>query len=185
MDPELAAQLLEWVRSRYFGKFRGTVVDNADPQSRGRIKVSVPAVLDTLEIWAVPCVPYAGDQVGWFAMPPVGAGVWVEFEAGDPSFPIWVGCFWADNQAPLGAVPGIKGWKTDSITLTLDDEADEARLENSSDASVTLNADVTTVAGQGKHTVTGSAISSECGGAGKLEVKVATVSVNSGALEVS
>ncbi|MCE9579878.1 MAG: phage baseplate assembly protein V [Deltaproteobacteria bacterium] len=185
MDPELAAQLLDWVRSRYFGKYRGTVVDNADAAKRGRLKVTVPAVLDTLEVWAVPCVPYAGDQVGLFAMPPAGAGVWVEFEGGDPSYPIWVGCFWGDNQAPQGGDPAIKTWKTDAITLTLDDDGDEARLENSSNASVTMTSEVVTVAGQGKHTVAGSAVTSEAGGKGKLEVQTASVRVNSGAFEVT
>lgn len=185
MDPELAAQLLDWVRSRYFGKYRGTVADNADPKQRGRLKVKVPAVLDTVEVWAVPCVPYAGDQVGLFAMPPVGAGVWIEFEAGDPSYPIWVGCFWADDQVPGEGKPAKKLWKTDAITLTLDDGGDEASLENSSNASITLNADVETVAGQGKHTVTSSVVTTSCGGKGKLEVQVASVRVNSGSFEVA
>mgnify|MGYP001160580806 CR=1 len=185
MDPDLAAQLLDWVKSRYFGKYRGTVVDNADATKRGRLKVKVPAVLDTLEVWAVPCVPYAGDQVGLFAMPPAGAGVWVEFEGGDPSYPIWVGCFWGDNQAPQGGDPAIKMWKTDAITLTLDDTSDEARLENSSNASVTMTSDVVTVAGQGKHTVASSAVTSEAGGKGKLEVQVASVRINSGTFEVT
>ncbi len=185
LDPDLTAQVLDWMRSRFFGKYRGTVTDNADPTKRGRVKVTVPAVLETESSWAMPCVPYAGKDVGWFAMPPVGAGVWVEFEAGDPSFPIWVGCFWADDEAPLGGVPDIKGCKTDSITLTLDDGNDEARLENSSSASLTMNTEVVTAAKQGKHTVAASVVTSEAGGKGKLEVQVASVRVNSGSFEVS
>ena len=185
MDPDLTAQLLDWVRSRYYGKYRGTVTDNADPTNRGRLKVSVPAVLETESAWAMPCVPYAGDGVGLVALPPVGAGVWVEFEAGDPSYPIWAGCFWADGQMPLGGVPGVKGWKTDAITLTIDDDNDEARLETSSSTSVTLNTEVVTEARQGKHTVAATAVTSEAGGKGKVEVQVASVRVNSGSFEVA
>lgn len=185
MDPDLLAQLVDWQRSRYFGKYRGTCTDNADPKKRGRIKVNVPAVIDTLEVWAMPCVPYAGKDVGFLALPPVGAGVWVEFEGGDPSYPIWVGCFWADGECPLGAEPAVKFWKTDAITLSLDDDGDQVLLENSSQASITMTGDVATVAGQGKHTVSGTVVTSECGGKGKLEVGVASVRVNSGSFEVA
>ncbi len=101
-------QLLDWVRHRYFGKYRGTVRDNQDPTQRGRVKVAVPAVLGDLETWAMPCLPYAGNNVGMFAVPEVGSGVWVEFEAGEPTFPIYSGGFWADNEPPqteAGAPP--------------------------------------------------------------------------------
>ena len=67
----------------------------------GRVQVSVPAVLgDGRLSWAMPCVPYAGSQVGFFAIPPVGANVWVEFEGGDPDYPIWSGCFWGTGEVP-------------------------------------------------------------------------------------
>lgn len=100
MNEQLTEQLLEWVRNRYFSKYRGTVTDNQDPTNRGRVKVRVPAVLGDLQTWAMPCLPYAGNNVGMFAVPEVGAGVWVEFEGGDPTFPIYSGGFWADNEPP-------------------------------------------------------------------------------------
>ena len=79
----------------YFGKYRGTVVQNADPEQIGRIQVVVPDIggLATGS-WAMPCLPAAGPQMGMFAVPPIGASVWVEFEHGDPDYPIWVGGFW-------------------------------------------------------------------------------------------
>src|SRR3954468_14087478 len=108
--------------SEYFGKYRGTVSNNIDPMQRGRVQVKVPAVLgDGSLSWAEPCVPYAGDQVGFFAVPPVGANVWVEFEAGDPDHPILAGCFWGAGQAPGTKLPTTKVFKTDGITLTLED----------------------------------------------------------------
>lgn len=173
----------DFLRYRRFGKYRGTVVDNQDSTKRGRLQVTVDAVLGSTAVWAMPCVPYAGDGVGLFAMPPVGSGVWVEFEAGDPSFPIWVGCFWADDEVPLGGDPTMKVWQTDSITLSLDDDSVEATLANDS-ASVTLNDSVTTEVSQAKHTVSSSSVASELGG-GKLEVTAAQVSVCDGKFQVT
>src|ERR1700704_4306695 len=94
----------------FFGKYRGRVVGNRDPLNLGRIQVSVPAVLgDFRNNWALPCVPYAGKKVGLYLMPPVGANVWVEFEAGDPDYPIWAGCFWGVGEVPASpAIPNMK-----------------------------------------------------------------------------
>ena len=89
---------------RFYGKYRGTVLNNVDPLQIGRIQVIVPDVSTILpSSWAMPCAPVAGIQTGVFAVPPIGAGVWVEFEQGDPDYPIWAGCFWgsaAEVPAP-------------------------------------------------------------------------------------
>ena len=107
----------------YFGKYRGRVEDNADPRQIGRLQVSVPALLgNTIKLWAMPCVPYAGKNVGFFALPPKGANVWVEFEAGNIDYPIWVGCFWNEGEMPVKpAVADTKVFKTDAIELKLSD----------------------------------------------------------------
>ena len=71
--------------SEFFGKYRGQVTNNVDPEMRGRIQVQVPAVLgEGRNSWALPATPYGGDGVGFFAIPPIGANVWVEFEGGNP-----------------------------------------------------------------------------------------------------
>jgi type VI secretion system (T6SS) baseplate-like injector VgrG len=81
--------------SKFWGKYRGTVVNNIDPEQRGRIQAIVPAVTGLIpSTWATPCVPFAGKAEGFFAVPQLGAGVWVEYEDGDPDKPIWVGGFW-------------------------------------------------------------------------------------------
>ncbi len=86
---------------RHYGKYRGTVTDNQDPKNLGRIRVRVPELLQDVETgWALPSLPYAGKGSGFFRVPPPGAGVWIEFEAGDVSRPIWTGCWWADGQLP-------------------------------------------------------------------------------------
>lgn len=80
---------------KFYGKYRGTVVNNIDPQGIGRIMASVPAVSLLLPTsWCLPCFPVAGKLMGISAIPQIGAGVWIEFEGGDPDYPIWTGCFW-------------------------------------------------------------------------------------------
>jgi uncharacterized protein involved in type VI secretion and phage assembly len=91
------------------------VLNNVDPLNRGRLLVTVPDVLGLApSSWALPCVPLAGIQAGFYALPAIGTGVWIEFEQGDPNYPIWVGCFWGSAaEVPALArvvpplVPGI------------------------------------------------------------------------------
>ena len=100
---------------RFYGKYRGTVINNVDPMQIGRIQVMAPDVSNVmLSSWAMPCVPVAGINMGMFTVPLIGAGVWVEFEQGDPDYPIWVGGFWGmAAEVPMlshmvpPAVPGI------------------------------------------------------------------------------
>lgn len=136
-DRQTIEEMLEVLEGRFFGKYRGRVVDNADPTGRGRLRVVVPAVLGEEEVWAMPCVPYAGDQVGFYALPEADVGVWVEFEAGDPSYPIWVGCFWQDGQVPQAdSDPNVKFIRTGKVTLRIDDDAGE--IEISTEGGSTL-----------------------------------------------
>lgn len=82
-------------RKQYFGKYRGTVINNLDPKQMGRIQALVPDVLgDLLSSWAMPCLSVGGFQNGMFTVPTNGSGVWIEFEQGDPDYPIWTGCFY-------------------------------------------------------------------------------------------
>jgi hypothetical protein len=89
----------------YWGKYRGVVVNNIDPEQRGRIQAIVPAVTgEILSTWCLPCVPVAGIAEGFFAVPPLAASVWIEYEDGDPDKPIWVGGFWAQaSEVPTAA----------------------------------------------------------------------------------
>jgi uncharacterized protein involved in type VI secretion and phage assembly len=108
----------------FYGKYRGVVTDNQDPNGLGRVRVKVQDVFGEKESgWALPCVPYAGDGVGLYLIPPKDAFVWIEFEHGDPEYPIWTGCFWlSKDNVPEGATgPDIKMLKTDVGTITFDD----------------------------------------------------------------
>ena len=95
--------------SSYYGKHRGVVLNNIDPEQRGRLLVQVPDVLGLgPSSWAMPCVAFAGPQLGAYMIPVIGAGVWVEFEGGDPDYPIWTGCFWGSvAEVPAIALAGI------------------------------------------------------------------------------
>ena len=107
--------------SQYFGKYRGMVLNNIDPMQMGRIMVQVPDVSNILpSTWAMPCVPFAGIQNGFFVVPAIGSGVWVEFEQGDPDYPIWTGGFWGSAaEVPalaLAATPGLQQIVIQSVT---------------------------------------------------------------------
>lgn len=98
--------------STYFGKYRATVINNIDPEQRGRLTLLIPDVLGTMpSTWAEPCVPLAGPTgppMGVYMVPPIGAGVWVEFEQGDTNYPIWVGCRWGSStDVPTDANTGL------------------------------------------------------------------------------
>lgn len=100
------ADLMQKIERRFYGKYRGFVVDNEDPEQLGRLKVKVPSVLgnEIVTGWALPCTPYGGDaNQGMLFIPEVDAGVWIEFEEGDLEFPVWVGGFWSkpDGESEL------------------------------------------------------------------------------------
>ena len=158
--------------SSYFGKYRGQVSDNKDPLMLGRIRAKVPAVFgDNESGWALPSAPYAGNGVGFFFIPPVGANVWIEFEAGNPDTPIWAGCFWGTGEPPkTPAVADVKVIKTDSATITIDDTAGAGgvTIETSSGLKIVMDS-------------SGIELSNS---SSKIKLTSSSVSVNDGALEV-
>ena len=68
------------------GIYRGTVMNTADPTMKGRLQINVMSQASGAS-WAEPCRPYQST-----AMPPIGTQVWVMYEGGDPSRPVWMGC---------------------------------------------------------------------------------------------
>jgi hypothetical protein len=106
---------------RYYGKYRGTVVNNVDPMQIGRIQAIVPDVSGVIPTsWAMPCLPGAGINTGFFTVPQIGSGVWIEFEQGDPDRPIWVGGYWgtpAERPVLSQAVPPAVNGFTIQTTL--------------------------------------------------------------------
>jgi len=119
-------------QDKFYGKYRGKVTDNNDPDRLGRIRAKVHLILEDRVIgWAMPCVPYAGKNVGILFIPPIDSNVWIEFEQGDVEKPIFSGCYWDSNQVPdKNNDPNIKIIKTEHATLTINDnKGKEERIE--------------------------------------------------------
>lgn len=126
--------------------------------------------------WAMPCAPYAGSGVGFFAVPPVGANVWVEFEAGDPDYPIWTGCFWGTGECPaLPAIGEVKVLKTDSVLVRIID------LPGAGGLTIEVNPPAVATPLKLAFTAPGIELTN---GAASVKLTPASVSVNNGALEV-
>jgi uncharacterized protein involved in type VI secretion and phage assembly len=131
-DATVVERTIEQQQNRYYGKYRGFVVDNKDPERRGRVRCTVPTVLgEATTDWALPCFPYGGAAgLGFFAVPPRGAQILVEFMEGDRSSPLWTGTFWrTKGEVPAeiaGDEPTMKLLKTESgHLLGLDDKPGE------------------------------------------------------------
>jgi hypothetical protein len=130
---------LERLTDRFYGKYRGLVTDNADPANLGRLRARVPEVLgeEVQTGWALPCAPYSGSGSGLYTVPAVGAGVWIEFEAGDVSRPIWSGCWWSRGELPAdqegtAATPPLKILRSEQgLLAALDDDGQTIVLSDS------------------------------------------------------
>jgi uncharacterized protein involved in type VI secretion and phage assembly len=161
--------LLEHLRSRFYGKYRG-VVTAVDPRTC-RIKAKVPAVFgDAESAWCMPCVPYAGPSVGIAFLPEKGSAVWIEFEGGDVSYPIWSGCFWRKDEVPRDVDASVKVIATKAmLELKLDDKAGSITVSDNNGNKVTLDSSGITASN----------------GSQQIVVSSSSVNVNSGALEVT
>jgi uncharacterized protein involved in type VI secretion and phage assembly len=162
---------------RFPGKYRGVVSDNADPLRIGRLRATVPDVFGDEESgWAMPCAPFGGQSVGFFALPPSGAGVWIEFEHGDPDYPVWSGCWWGSaSEMP----PALLASPPDQVmivtgggqTLTLSDlpGIGGITLESSTGAKISM---------------TSVGIEIDNGQGAKITLQGPMVSINNGGLDV-
>lgn len=168
-NEQAVLDILERLRYRFYGKYRGSVTD-VDANTL-RIKAKVPAVLgDQPTGWCTPCVPYAGSNVGMAFLPEQGSGVWIEFEGGDVSYPIWVGCYWRDGEQPSDATPTVKAIVTTSPhKILLDDDGGTITISDSNQNSVTLDSSGITLTR----------------GDNNIQVSDSEVNVNDGALEVT
>jgi uncharacterized protein involved in type VI secretion and phage assembly len=159
----------------FYGKYRGVVTDNRDPNGLGRVRARVADVLRQRESgWALPSTPFAGPGVGLFLVPPIDAWVWIEFEHGNPDYPIWSGCFWLEkNDVPKDAdQPETKLLKTDIATIKIDDRQGSGAItiETTDGMKIEINT---------------SGIEINNGQGGTVKLQGPTVSINDDALEVT
>ena len=132
----------------------------------------VPAVLGDVETgWCMPCVAVRRAHVGVAFLPEIGSGVWIEFEGGDVSYPIWVGCYWRNDELPPDVAPDVKVIVTPSHL--------EVKLDDSDDGSITLTDSHGNTVQLDNSGITLSK------GSQQVVVSDSSVSVNDGALEVT
>lgn len=183
---ELLVSLSEDVRDRFYGKYRGLVTDVEDPDGLGRIVAKVPEVFDEEETpWAMPCVPFAGEGHGLVLLPEIGDGVWIEFESGDTSRPIWTGGWWGDGELPA---PGAK--KTRALVTTaghkfvLDDDGDEVRLKHQGGAEMVMTAGQITLSVSGAEMKMSSTEITISLGASEIKLTNGDLTLKSGGAQV-
>jgi uncharacterized protein involved in type VI secretion and phage assembly len=198
----LVVGLAERERDRFYGKYRALVSSVDDPLNLGRITAQVPEVLEELESpWAMPAVPFAGAGHGLVLLPEVGDGVWIEFESGDPSRPIWTGCWWGDDEMPDPAGTQTRVLATtQGHKLILDDANSEVKLLHAggaelkmTDGDITLSiggaelkmstSDITISIGGSEIKLTSGDLTLKSGGA-QVKLAGAVVNVNNGAITV-
>jgi uncharacterized protein involved in type VI secretion and phage assembly len=167
-DDRVLENLLDRLRSRFYGKYRG-IASDVDA-STCRIKAKVPSVLGEVETgWCMPCVPYAGPSVGIAFLPEIGSGVWIEFEGGDISYPVWVGCYWRDGEVPSDVDGAVKVIVTAAPhELKFDDNQGSLTITDPNGNSVTLDSSGITMSRSGQTVV----------------ISDSSVSVNNGSMEV-
>ncbi len=188
--------------TQFFGKYRGVVTSIEDPLKIGRIRAHVPDVLGDHESgWAMPCAPFGGKGMGFFALPTVNAGVWIEFEHGDPDYPVWSGCWWgaaSEMASDLGDPPYkkvlIKTAGGHSMLLDDTEGSGGITLQTSGGQKIIMNSDgikidngkggTITIDNASTATIALSSSMKLNNAASTVELSPASVSVNNGALEV-
>ncbi len=156
-------------KRNFYGKYRGVVVDALDPEARGRVRMTVPQVLGGVPSgWAEACLPpLAGLPV---TAPAVGSAVWVEFEGGDVSRPIWSGRLWPNPGDAPATSSAITLGEAGGASLTISDHPGQGlTLKAASGAAIMISA---------------AGISIDNGQGASIQLTGPTVSINRGALVV-
>jgi uncharacterized protein involved in type VI secretion and phage assembly len=166
----------------YFGIYQGIVAESPNgPLPLGRICVRVPDLFGDQVIGpAWPCLPFAGDKLGFFAVPPKDTLVWIMFEMGHPDLPVWMGSFW-EEEKEMPALPKGAKQDPDSVVMICTKGGHSILLDDAqSGGGITFK----TSGGQ-KIVINSQSIEIDNGNGAKIELKNSQVSINSGALEVS
>jgi len=201
-------ELVEWRNERFFGKYRGTVDSVEEGDELGIISVKVPDVFgpDRVVERVRPCSPFAGSKHGFVAIPERGDGVWVEFEAGNISLPIWTGFWWANGELPEPKGKLVRSFiTTKGHKLLLDDDKNKVTLLHASGAEMTMTesdvtikigdssvkltkSDITLIAGavspQPQIKIEASQITISAGTTGAVKLTSGGVDIGNGALKI-
>ena len=202
MDTELEDQLVElseWRNEHYYGIYRGTVESVEEGDNLGIISVKIPDVFgpDHTLSRVRPCSPFAGDKHGFVAIPEPGDGVWIQFEAGKTSLPVWIGFWWASGEIPEPKGKLVRSFiTTKGHKFVLDDDADEVTLLHSGGAEMKMTgSDVTITIGNASIEMSSSEIKLAVGPTASLKITsseitieaspVGSVKLTSGGVEIA
>jgi len=202
MDTELEDQLVElseWRNEHYYGIYRGTVESVEEGDNLGIISVKIPDVFgpDHTLSRVRPCSPFAGDKHGFVAIPEPGDGVWIQFEAGKTSLPVWIGFWWASGEIPEPKGKLVRSFiTTKGHKFVLDDDADEITLLHSGGAEMKMTgSDVTITIGNASIEMKSSEIKLAVGPTASLKITsseiaieaspVGSVKLTSGGVEIA
>jgi hypothetical protein len=202
METEFEDQLVElseWRNEHYYGIYRGTVESVEEGDNLGIISVKIPDVFgpDHTLSRVRPCSPFAGDKHGFVAIPEPGDGVWIQFEAGKTSLPVWVGFWWASGEIPEPKGKLVRSFiTTKGHKFVLDDDADEVTLLHSGGAEMKMTgSDVTITIGNASIEMSSSEIKLAVGPTSSLKITsseikieaspVGSVKLTSGGVEIA
>lgn len=124
---DLTTQGFEYF-GKYYSCYRAFVYDAADPNNASRLRLVIPHITGDkpMATWAYPRNQYSGDGYGMQCTPQPGDMVWVEFEQGNPRFPVWSYGYFAKNKKPEELRDLKKYWfKTPKGTILQADDNDE------------------------------------------------------------
>lgn len=129
---------------RYYSDYRGFVTDNNDPDYKGRLKINVPEIhgVTTPNYWAWSKGIYAASQAGFYVIPKKGDAIWVSFEGGDPSKPVWTYGWWGETEAPTtGKVQDMTNYlfQAGGHRLEFDESNSRVRITNKSGFVLEMN----------------------------------------------
>lgn len=167
---------------RYYGKYQGWVTDTSQAATNGRLGVRVSlGGRNPVDTVAEACVPYAGANNGLFAIPPEGAGVWVEFLEGNPDgVVLWTGCAWKDAVE----LPAAFGPSANLSSLPV-------VMQSTSRSRVVLGGGGTEIileGAQGENgprlKITDTSVLISCGPSNTIEISTSGVRINGDALVV-
>ena len=202
METEFEDQLVElaeWRNEHYYGIYRGTVESVEEGDNLGIISVKIPDVFGpTHTVSRVrPCSPFAGDKHGFVAIPEPGDGVWIQFEAGKTSLPVWIGFWWASGEIPEPKGKLVRSFiTTKGHKFVLDDDQDEVTLLHSGGAEMKMTgSDVTITIGNASIEMSSSEIKLAVGPTASLKITsseiaieaspVGSVKLTSGGVEIA
>lgn len=126
--------LAKRVERSLFGKYRAKVVDNQDPDRRGRLKLAIPSVFGVQATdWVPGAFPLASAAEALFVIPETGSHVLAEFVEGDRSQPIWTACYLPNATPPTDdydvAQDGLHLLRTrGGIVVRLEDDGADAQV---------------------------------------------------------